>query len=83
MSAPREASFVRHVDCPSCRGVGSVLTFDGAAFRKARSKADLSLREVGKRAGVSAMYVCDIELGRRQPSDRVRNRLLRAIGVVV
>ena len=43
----------------------------GETIRNLREKAGLSLRELAKRAGVSAPFMSDVELGRRYPSDDV------------
>lgn len=48
-------------------------TATGEQARAEREAAGLSLREMARRMGVSAPYVCDLELGRRAWSmDRVR-----------
>ena len=52
----------------------------GTAARTARQQARLSLREVARRMGVSAAYVCDLEKGRR-PWDMARAcRYAAAVG---
>jgi transcriptional regulator with XRE-family HTH domain len=38
----------------------------GLAARTARQQARLSLREIARRMGVSAAYVCDLEKGHRR-----------------
>ena len=47
----------------------------GQKIRELRDKADLSLRELATKVGVSAPFLSDIELGRRMPSDEVIERL--------
>jgi transcriptional regulator with XRE-family HTH domain len=58
--------------CPQCNGTGRCLDDRavGAAMRQVRIAAGLSLRGVAKRLGVSAPYVSDLELGRRNWSPR-------------
>lgn len=59
--------------CPRCNGSGRVTVVDGADLRKVRDDAGLSLRELAGRAKppLSAMYLCDVEKGRRNASARV------------
>lgn len=54
--------------CPRCGGSGRVPDDRvlGAVMRAKRTAADLSLRDMAKRTGVTASYLCDLELGRRQ-----------------
>lgn len=54
-------------DCPLCEGTGKVTDNIGIGqqMREERKNAGLSLRTVAKRLGVSAAYVSDLELGRR------------------
>ena len=53
----------------------------GQRLRELRDKADLSLRELAKRIGVSAPFLSDIELGRRFPSAEILGKLARALKV--
>jgi DNA-binding XRE family transcriptional regulator len=46
-----------------------------AALRAARIEAELSQRDVAEAIGVTAQFVCDIELGRRQLSEKYVSRL--------
>ena len=53
--------------CPRCNGTGR-LPDDrvmGAAMRKRRERAGLSLRELARRLKLSAPYLSDLEVGRR------------------
>jgi transcriptional regulator with XRE-family HTH domain len=43
----------------------------GETIRALREKTGLSLRELAKRANVSAPFMSDVELGRRYPGDSV------------
>lgn len=42
----------------------------GERIRELREKKDMSLRELASKLGVSAAFMSDVELGRRQPSDK-------------
>jgi transcriptional regulator with XRE-family HTH domain len=43
----------------------------GQRIHELRDEADLSLRELAKKIGVSAPFLSDIELGRRFPSEEI------------
>jgi len=53
----------------------------GQRLRELRDKADLSLRELAKRIGVSSPFLSDIELGRRFPSEEILAKLAGALNV--
>ena len=53
----------------------------GQRLRELRDKADLSVRELAKRIGVSSPFLSDIELGRRFPSVEVLGKLAAALNV--
>ena len=53
----------------------------GQRLRELRDKADLSVRELAKRIGVSSPFLSDIELGRRFPSEEVLGKLAAALNV--
>jgi transcriptional regulator with XRE-family HTH domain len=53
----------------------------GQRLRELRDKADLSLRELAKRIGISSPFLSDIELGRRFPSEEILAKLARALNV--
>lgn len=42
----------------------------GQKIRELRQERDLSLRELATRIGVSSAFMSDVELGRRNPSDK-------------
>ena len=46
-------------------------------IRKRREARGASIRAVVRGAGISAAYLCDIERGRRVPSDRVLQAIAR------
>lgn len=49
--------------CPRCGSPQSVI--DGAWLRKVRETHGITLREMGRRVGFSAVYLSDIERNRR------------------
>ena len=57
-----------HIKCKYCHGTGEVLSqaFVGASFRKLREGREISLRTMAQRLDISASYLSDLELGRRQ-----------------
>jgi transcriptional regulator with XRE-family HTH domain len=71
--------------CPSCGGAAKVL--NGQWFRWFRLQRKESLREVARRGELSAAFVSDFELGRRNWSPRlakaysIRAAFLKGAGV--
>jgi transcriptional regulator with XRE-family HTH domain len=55
----------------------------GPYMRRRRDELDLSLREFAKRLDCSAAFISDIELGRRNPSDKVLADIARILDVKV
>lgn len=53
----------------------------GAFIREQRERADLSLRRLADRAGISNPYLSQIERGIRRPSAEILKRLSRALEV--
>jgi transcriptional regulator with XRE-family HTH domain len=53
----------------------------GQRLHNLRDKADLSLRELAKRIGVTSPFLSDIELGRRFPSEEILAKLAGALDV--
>lgn len=53
--------------CPECGGRGKVCdpVQIGARLKREREAADVTGRELARRMGYSAMYLCDLEHGRR------------------
>jgi transcriptional regulator with XRE-family HTH domain len=43
----------------------------GQRLHELRDRADLSLRELAKKVGISSPFLLDIELGRRFPSEEI------------
>src|ERR1700680_637065 len=52
----------------------------GPYMRRRRDELDLSLREFAKRLDCSAAFISDIELGRRNPSEKVLAEIARVLG---
>jgi DNA-binding transcriptional regulator YiaG len=59
---------LKAVTCKACEGRGELHVVDPDYLRATRRAAGLSLREVARRCGISAAYLSDIELGRRNCS---------------
>ncbi len=53
----------------------------GQRIHELRDKADLSLRGLAKRIGISSPFLSDIELGRRFPSEEILAKLAGALNV--
>lgn len=60
-----------HEDCGKCRGKGYIVKVNGEWLKARRDAADVSLRELGKALGFSAMFLSDIEHNRRNCSEKV------------
>ena len=65
--------------CRYCKGRGYKFVVNGKRLRQIRTLRGLSLRELARRAKVSAAYMSDIELGRRQPAEATRFRIEQAL----
>ena len=52
----------------------------GERIRELREQRDLSLRELATKIEVSAAFMSDVELGRRNPSDKHMVAVARALG---
>lgn len=63
--------------CPRCNGSG--LVAQGSSLRRLREDAGLTLREVARRMGYSAAYVCDIEHGRRGVTGKLASQYKSAL----
>jgi transcriptional regulator with XRE-family HTH domain len=53
----------------------------GQRLHELRDRADLSLRELAKKVGISGPFLSDIELGRRFPSEEILAKQARALNV--
>jgi transcriptional regulator with XRE-family HTH domain len=58
-----KASKFKPEPCSQCGAQRSVI--NGAWLREVRKSAGLTLREMARRVGMSAAYICDIERNRR------------------
>lgn len=70
--------------CPQCGGSGKVMDDKkvGAFMREIRKKAGVSSRAVARQLGLSAAYVCDLELGRRGWNAEKRRQYRDAVEVL-
>jgi len=69
-------ALTKKIACACCGGSGRVVVFDGSSLRKRRQLTGVTLRELARRIKVSAAFVSDIELGRRQPSAFTMERIM-------
>jgi transcriptional regulator with XRE-family HTH domain len=53
----------------------------GQRLHELRDSADLSLRELAKKVGISGPFLSDIELGRRFPSEEILAKLASALNM--
>lgn len=53
----------------------------GSYIRRRRDELDLSLREFARRLNCSAPFISDIELGRRNPSEKVLADIAHVLNV--
>lgn len=69
--------------CATCGGKGVVLDERkmGEYVRSEREALEMSLRELARRAGCSAPYLSDLELGKRPFGDRASIRVLAELGL--
>ena len=51
----------------------------GAEMRRRREAKGFALREVARRLGISAPFLSDLELGRRNWTEELRDSFLKAI----
>lgn len=51
----------------------------GEAMRQRRKKAGISMREVARRMEVSAMFICDLERGRRNWTEENATKFIAAL----
>jgi hypothetical protein len=55
------------IECPRCQGTGQILDQRelGRELRALRVASQMTLRAMSERLGITATYLCDLELGRR------------------
>lgn len=63
---------------PLPEGLGSHV---GEFIRSQRERADLSLRRLAERAGISNPYLSQVERGLRKPSAEILKRISRALSI--
>jgi transcriptional regulator with XRE-family HTH domain len=56
---------------------------NGAALAARREAKGFSQRELARRCGISAPYLCQIENGLKQPSPPVMIRLVAELGILL
>jgi len=66
--------------CTGCAGYGVLL--DGATAREIRRRANLTLKQVAERMGVSIVHVSDLERGNRNFRGETILAFLRATGAM-
>jgi predicted transcriptional regulator len=57
--------------CKACGGKGAIESVDPTALRTRREDAGVSMGEMARRLGFSVPYISDVELGRRNVTERV------------
>jgi transcriptional regulator with XRE-family HTH domain len=55
----------------------------GQRIRELRDEKDFSTRELAKKAEISIAFLSDIELGRRQPSEKVLAAIAKPLGTTL
>lgn len=68
-------------ECPRCVGTGYLLdpVATGGLMRAGREQAAVTLRTLAKRMGISAAYLCDLELGRRGWNEGLLEEYMKAL----
>jgi len=66
----KEIQKFTHGACPTCGTPRTII--NGRWLRHERQRAGLTLREMARRLGFSAPYICDVELNRRNCSPKIR-----------
>ena len=79
VNLPRQHGPMRATPCVHCGGAGYVVRVNPTWLRSTRERAGISLREMARRIGVSAPYVCDVEHGRRAVPDSWRAEYAKVI----
>lgn len=80
-----ETRINKTVECAVCRGLGRVKNdlYYGPLMRRKREAAGVSGRAFAKQIGLSAMYLCDLERGRRHLNEETMQKIedgLTALG---
>ena len=53
----------------------------GKKIKEERLKLGLTQKEVAERSGISTSYICDIEVGRTNPSLKTLEKISRALEI--
>ena len=75
--APSYHSSMRMEPCSLCGGPRAFV--DGTALRVMRQRRGVSLRKLGSALGLTASYLCDLELNRRHCSLKLAARIMSAL----
>lgn len=72
---------MKTIPCKHCNGTGKVPDQRalGEEMRKRRESLGYSLREAAFRMSISAPYLSDLELGRRNWNEAIRKAFLKAV----
>ena len=55
----------------------------GKRIRELRNKGGMTQKELAEKADISTSYLCDIEVGRKNPSLRTLERISKAFGITM
>lgn len=55
----------------------------GKMIRELRNKGGMTQKELAEKADISTSYLCDIEVGRTNPSLRTLERISKAFGITM
>lgn len=61
--------------CKHCSGKGYIEAYDPESLRKVRLHKGFTLRGMAREIGLSAAFLSDVELGRRNPNEAIINFL--------
>lgn len=64
-------------DCPKCEGSGTVSVVEPGSLREARVEAGVGLNELARRLDLSGPYLSDIEHGRRNCTERIKEAYIK------
>lgn len=68
--------YLDHPRCPTCNGEGQIRRVDGTAIRRRRQESDISLRAMALKLEISPAYLSDMELGKRQMSEKTAEEIV-------
>lgn len=73
----KKFQYSREYVCPHCHQLA--VAVHGADLAQLRKHLGISLREMARRGGLSAAYLCDVEHNRRACTERVEQLYVREI----